>query len=319
MKTITLAIRSLRRDWRNAEVRILVLALIVAVAAVSAVGFFTDRIHRVIEQQAAELLGADLRISSTSPLPTAFVDYAHNHGLHTAHIWEFPTVILHDEETTLISVKAVNEDYPLRGHLRVADEWYGTETVTTTIPAPGKLWIETRLLTQLGLQIGDSLALGEMRFIIDKVLTYEPDRAGLFFQFAPRVLMNLADVEKTQLVGIGSRVTYQLLVAGEKIVAYRTWLEKQIEPTQKIQGVEESRPELRIALERSQRFLGLAALVAVILAGAAIAVAAQHFSKKQADASAIMRCLGATQNLILQIYLLRILGLGLFASSLGCG
>jgi len=319
MKTFTLAIRHLRRDWRSAEVRILVLALIVAVAAVSAVGFFTDRIDRVIEQQAAELLGADLRVSSAVPLPSAFVESARSYDLHIAHFWEFPTVILHDDETTLVSVKAVNEDYPLRGQLRVADQWYGAETVTTTIPAPGKLWIEARLLSQLGLQVGDSLALGEMRFIIDKVLIYEPDRAGLFFQFAPRVLMNLADVEKTELVGIGSRVMYRLLVAGDQVAAYRAWLEKQVEPAQKIQGVQQSRPELRIALERAQRFLGLAALVAVILAGAAIAVAAQHFSQKQADASAIMRCLGATQNLILRIYLLRMLGLGLLASSLGCG
>ncbi|MEN8216996.1 MAG: FtsX-like permease family protein [Pseudomonadota bacterium] len=318
MKAFKLVLRSLQRDWRSAEVRILMLALVVAVAAVTAVSFFTNRIDRVMDLQTAELLGADLRVSSADALPSAFVDEAHRHGLHTAQFWEFPSVILHDEETALISVKAVTERYPLRGQLQVAEQLYGTETVTTEIPASGQLWLETRLLAQLGLQVGESLDLGEMHFTIAKVLTYEPDRGGLFFQLAPRVLMNLDDVEKTKLVSLGSRVRYQLLVAGDKITEYRTWLEPQIQAGQQIQGVEDSRPELRSALERAERFLGLAALIAVILAGAAVAVAAQHFSQRQADASAIMRCLGATQKFILQIYLLRMLSLGLLASSIGC-
>jgi len=318
MKAFKLAIRSLQRDWRSAEVRILMLALVVAVAAVTAVSFFTNRIHRVMDLQTAELLGADLRVSSADALPSAFVDEAHRHGLQTAQFWEFPSVILHDEETALISVKAVTESYPLRGQLQVAERLYGVETVTTEIPAPSQLWVETRLLTQLGLQVGDSLDLGEMQFTIAKALTYEPDRGGLLFQLAPRVLMNLDDVEKTKLVSLGSRVRYQLLVAGDKMAEYRTWLGPQIQAGQQIQGVEESRPELRSALERAERFLGLAALIALILAGAAVAIAAQHFSQRQADASAIMRCLGATQKFVLQVYLLRMLSLGLLASGVGC-
>ncbi|EDN68841.1 Protein of unknown function DUF214 [Beggiatoa sp. PS] len=320
MKPIFLSFHSLRRDWRSPELRILVFALIVAVAAVSAVGFFTNRIDRLIEQQASELLGADLRISAGDPLPTMFINEAEENQLDMAHIKGFRSVLLHDDDTILISVKAVNEGYPLRGQLRVTEELYGIDSETTVIPMPGTLWLEERLFTQLNLQIGDRLQLGEMLFTIAKVLTYEPDRGGLFFQVAPRVLINLADVEKTQLLGVGSRVRYRLLVAGpeDKIATYRHWLTTHIEPGQILQGVEESRPEFRQALQRSEQFLGLAALIAVILAGAAIAVAAQHFSQRQADASAIMRCLGATQKLILQIYLLRILSLGLIASSIGC-
>jgi putative ABC transport system permease protein len=318
MKPIFFSLRSLRRDWRSPELRILVFALIVAVAAVSAVGFFTNRIDRLIEQQATELLGADLRISAGDPLPTTFIEEADKNQLETAHIKEFRSVLLHDGDTILISVKAVNEAYPLRGQLHVAEELYEVESETTAIPAPGTLWLEERLFTQLGLQVGDPLKLGEMSFTIAKVLTYEPDRGGLFFQVAPRVLMNLVDVEKTQLLGVGSRVRYRLLVAGDKITTYRHWLEQQLEPGQILQGIENARPEFRQALQRSEQFLGLAALIAVILAGAAIAVAAQHFSQRQADASAIMRCLGATQKLILQIYLLRILTLGFIASTIGC-
>jgi putative ABC transport system permease protein len=322
MKLISLsfALHSLRRDWRSAELRILVLALIVAVTAVSAVSFFTNRIERVIEQQATELLAADLRISSAEPLPPKFINEAFGNHLDIAKIKLFQSVLLNNTEPLLISVKAVDKNYPLRGHLRVAEELYGVDTKTTTIPTPGTLWLEERLLNQLNLQVGESLNLGEMRFNIAKVLTYEPDRGGRFFQIAPRVLMNLADVEKTQLLTAGSRVRYRLLVAGslENISTYRSWLETQIEPGQIIQGIEEARPELRQALKRAEQFLGLAALVAVILAGVAVAVAAQYFSQKQADASAIMRCLGATQQMILQIYLFRLSILSLLASSIGC-
>jgi putative ABC transport system permease protein len=320
MKALILAARNLRRDWRSAELRILLLALIVAVAAVTAVGFFTDRIQQVMVQAGAELLGADLRVSGTEALPTGFAEYARSRYLPVAYVLNFQSVVLHNDDTLLTEVKAVSEGYPLRGQLRVADTLFGAETVATGIPAPGKVWVEARLLIQLGLQVGESLKLGEMFFIIDKVLTFEPDRSGTFFQLAPRVLMNRADVEKTQLLGAGSRVKYGLLVAGAltEIANYRAWLEPQLQRGQKIEGVKDSNQEIRLALERAQQFLGLAALVAVILAGAAVAMAAQHFSQKQADASAIMRCLGATQSLIMQIYLLRLLGLGILASLLGC-
>jgi putative ABC transport system permease protein len=287
---------------------------------VTAVGFFTDRIQQMMVQQGAELLGADLRVSATEALPTVFADTARSRDLPIAYILSFQSVVLHQDDTLLTEVKAVSEGYPLRGQLRVADTLFGAEMVATGIPAPGKVWVEARLLTQLGLQVGDSLKLGEMFFIIDKVLTFEPDRGGTFFQLSPRVLMSRVDVEKTRLLGAGSRVKYGLLVAGAlaEIASYRTWLETQVQRGQKIEGVKDSNQELRLALERAQQFLGLAALVAVILAGAAVAMAAQHFSQKQADASAIMRCLGATQSLIMQIYLLRLLGLGLLASLLGC-
>jgi putative ABC transport system permease protein len=317
---LLLSLRQFKEDWRRAELRILAFALVIAVGAVSAVGFFTDRIHRAIEQQAADLLAADLRLSSPESLPNSFIDKAHSHGLQTAQFQTFPSVIMQGEQSVLVALKAVSEGYPLRGMMEVADAAYGPEIQTTAIPKQGSVWVENRLLNQLNLQVGDTLELGSQRLTIDKILSYEPDRGGLFFQFAPRVLMNLNDVEKTGLIGIGSRVKYTLLFAGEseQIKSYRTWLGTQVEPGQHIQGVEASQPELRRALERAEQFLGLAALIAVILAGAAIAVAAHYFSQKQADAAAMMRCFGATQSLILQIYLFRLILLGLLASSLGC-
>jgi len=294
-----------------------VLALSIAVAAVTAVSFFTDRIQQVISLQATEMLGADLQIITPEPPAEEWLRYAEQLSLQTSYYLTFPSVILHQEQTVLTAVKAVSPNYPLRGQLRIADSLYGTETATNDIPSLGTVWLEPRLFTELGLQLGDSLQLGEAHLTVAKVLVYEPDRSGFFLQLAPRVLMNQADVANTQLVTVGSRVSYYFLVAGatEAISHYQQWIK--LQPGQSIRTVEEARPELRTALKRAEQFLGLAALIAVILAGTAVALATQHFAKQQADTSAILRCLGATQRLILKIYLGQLLIMGLLASVMG--
>jgi putative ABC transport system permease protein len=318
MHALRLALRSLSRDWRTAELRILALALVVAVTAVTSVGFFTDRVSQVMARQAADILGADIRLSSNTPLPEHYQTAAQTHGLRTATVLSFPTVIVQDDETLLVALKAVSAAYPLRGEVRVRTG-INADMAASVMPTQGTVWVDERILTQLNLNLGDSLMLGQAHFRIDQVITYEPDRAGLLFQIAPRVLLNIADIPETHLIGVGSRVTYELLCAGEaKAVAhYRDWITPQLENDQKIKGIEESTPQFNRALQRAEQFLSLAALVAVILAGAAIAVAARHFADKQADTSAIMRCLGATQGLILQMYLWRMFSLGVSASMLG--
>lgn len=309
------------RDLRNSELRILAIALIIAVTAVSAVSFFASRIDRAMALQAAEMLGADVRVSASTPLPEAWSDYAHQQGLRVANTLSFPSILFQGEKTLLAAVKAVDVAYPLRGQLRTADTLEDTtgETIAT-IPAPGTAWVEARLLSELDLSVGAALVLGDTHLTITKILTYEPDRSGQFFQLSPRLLMNIDDVAKTQLLDAGSRVRYRLLVAGDvdTVTRYHEWLHQQVQPGQTVETTADARPELRTALERSQQFLELAAMVTVLLAGAAVAVAAYHFSQKQADASAILRCLGVTQAVILRLYLLRLLVLGIVASGLGC-
>ncbi|EIJ42619.1 putative ABC-type transport system involved in lysophospholipase L1 biosynthesis, permease component [Beggiatoa alba B18LD] len=320
MQAFLLAFRNLSRDWRTPELRILALALLVAVTAVTSVGFFTDRVYQVMARQAADMLGADIRVSSAFALPEEYQKTAEQQQLKTANVLSFPTVLVRDDETVLVALKAVSAGYPLRGELRIANNAFDADNVANAIPERGKVWIDGRLLAQLKVKIGDSLQIGRSTFTIEKLVTYEPDRTGLFFQLAPRILLNLADIAETGLISIGSRVNYQLLIAGENnaIANYRTWLSPNLKNDQTIKGVEDNNPQFNIALRRAEQFLGLAALVAVILAGAAIAVAARHFADKQADTSAIMRCLGASQRLIMQIYLWRMLWLGLFASLFGC-
>ncbi len=319
MTALRLSLRALRRDWRSGEIRVIGLALIVAVAAVTAVGFFTDRVERAMSRQATELLGADLVIASSAPVQASILEEARRRGLATAHTLSFPSVALAGERTALVAVKAVSAAYPLRGRMRVADALFGEARETDDIPAPGTLWVDARLLPSLGLELGDSLDLGARRFRIARLITYEPDRGGDVFQLAPRVLMTDADVPSTALVTPVSRVRYRLLVAGgeQGIEHFRNWTEARLATGESLQGVRDARPELRAALERAERFLGLAALAAVLLGGAAIAVAARHFAIRQADASAVMRALGASQAFILRIFSLRLIWIGLGACLIG--
>lgn len=317
---LRLATRTLAREWRAGEMRILALSLIVAVGSVTAVAFFTDRVQRAMTLQAAELLAADVIIETSEPVRDLLIKEARGRGLRIAHTVTFPSVVLSNDDTQLVQVKAVDEQYPLRGRLRVADTPSALGAKTDRIPSPGHAWTDAQLMLRLGLRAGDVFNLGNARFKVNKIIDYEPDRGGELFRLSPRVMINLDDLEATGLIHENSRVSYNTLLAGPPaaIEAYRKWLEPRALPGEEVQGVRDGRPEMRAALDRAQQYLGLAALVAVLVAGAAIALAARHYAANQADASAVIRCLGASQYLVLRIYAWRMFLLGLLASLVGC-
>ncbi len=320
MRPWRMALRSVRQDWRGGELRILAVSLAVAVASVTAVVFFTERVQRAMEAQATELLAADLVVLSSSPIRTELQDKAHALGLRHASTVDFPSVIVVKDDTLLVQVKAVSPNYPLRGQLRIAERSQGEAFATREIPAAGDVWADARLLDRFDLTIGVRVELGASEFKIAKVLDYEPDRGGQLFRLAPRVMMNLQDLDSTGLVSANSRVRYRLLLAGpaQAISRYQNWFNQQRMPEEELRGIHDGRPEIRTSLERAQRYLGLAALVAVLVAGAAIALATRHYVERQMDASAIMRCLGAQQKYVIQVYAWRLLFIGLAASLVGC-
>jgi len=319
VKTLLLALRLLRRDFRAGELRILVLAILVAVGGMTAVGFFTDRIQRALVQQGVELLGADLVLVSSAPARTELVKEAQRQRLTTAATLSFPSVVLAGEQPQMVDVKAVDAGYPLRGTLRTAPATDAPEQTTSDIPAPGEVWVEPRLLAVLELAPGDQLRLGAIQVRIARVLTYEPDRGGGLFSLGPRVLLNSADIPRTRLVLPGSRVSYRLLLSGDpgQIAAFRAWAEPRLKPGERLMDVREARPELKVALDRAEKFLGLAALVSVLLAGVAVAVATRRYVERHLDGSALMRCFGATQARVVALYGLQMLALGLVASLFG--
>jgi putative ABC transport system permease protein len=319
MKTPALAGKLLLRDWRARELRMLALALIVAVTAVTAVAFFTDRVEGLMRMQASEMLAADLVLEAPDPLPEPFTRKAHSLGLRTATTVEFPSVVLQGDTPVLVQVKGVSDTYPLRGQLRTAQQPFGTET-SGGLPGREEAWVEPRLLSLLAAKPGSHITLGEAELRITRVLTREPDRAWSVFRLAPRVLVPMTTVERTGLVRPASRVEHRLLLAGDATALgeLRTWVEQRLPRGTEIIDLEGARPELKLALERGGSFLALSSLAAVVLAGVAIALATRRFGERQADASAVLRCLGATRRQVLGLFTLRLLGLGLIASLLGC-
>ena len=319
MKALRFALRAFPRDVRVREMRVLALALTVAVGALTAVGFFTDRVDGAMAQRATALLGADLVFESDDPIPPAWRERAAAQQLSVSGFVTFPSVVVAGDRTELVSVKAVEPGYPLRGEVRLGQSAHGAGQPTGEIPARGTVWLDPRLFGRLDVEVGDRIPLGEREFKVAAALTHEPDRAGALFQLAPRLMLNHADLESTGLISPASRVDHHLLVAGapEAVAGFREWVVARAPPGLEIQGIENARPELRAALERAQAFLGLAAIMAVILAGAAVAVAAHALAGREADASALLRCFGAPQRLVLTTLLLRLGVLGLLASVAG--
>lgn len=312
--------RALLRDLRAGELHVLALALAIAAGAVSTVGLFTDRVERALAGQAAEVLAADLLIESSREVPAAWRDEAQRRGLATARTLSMRTVAVAGERTQLVELKAADPRYPLRGTLRTAPIPEAADSVATGLPEPGAAWVDVRLLHLLDLAVGERIGLGAREFTITRVLTFEPDRGMNVFSIGPRVLIGWQDLAGTGLVLPASRVQHHLLLAGPTAVLtdFTRWLEPRLGVDYEIEGVEQARPELRAALERAGAFLNLAALVSVLLAGVAVAMGAQRHAARQADASAVLRCLGASRRFVFLAYASELALLGLFAGLVGC-
>ena len=308
------------RDWRGGELTILAIGLVIAVTSITAVGFFTDRIERGLKMQSAELIAADLVITSGRADINDHIAKARANDFLVTTTLQFRSIVLANERLQLAEIKVVSEGYPLRGVLRISDTAFADDEATTAIPAPGELWVEARLLQLLDLKMGDSVNLGNSSFVLSKILRYEPDRAGDLFSVAPRVMMNSIDLAATGLINTGALVNYRVLISGEssRINSYRKAIANKLRPGEKILTLEEGRPELNTALQNARQFLGLAALISVLLAGVAVATVANRFSNRHLNSSAMMRCFGASQNTIIQLFTMEMLWLALLASSAGC-
>lgn len=320
MRDLPLAIRLLKRDWQAGELRILILALVIAVASTTLIQFFADRLHRGMVTKAADIMGGDMVIASPQPIPQAWLDRAQTPGLQSLQTLEFRTVALHGEAMQLASVKAVETAYPLRGMIRTASEPFVEGEPVTGGPAPGTVWVEARVLSALKANVGDKLLIGDAELRIAQVLTYESDRGGSFYSFSPRIMMAMQDVKATAVIQPGSRVTWRLVLAGtaEAIDAFNTWVAPQLSTHHKLQDVNNNRPELSNALLKAENYLGLTSLMAVLLAGVAIAMAANRYSLRHFDLSAILRSMGMSQGRIVWLYLWQFLVIATLGSAFGC-
>jgi putative ABC transport system permease protein len=322
-----LAWRSLWRDWRAGELRLLVLAIALAVAALTAVGFFADRIQNGLQRDARQLLGGDAVVRADQPLPTSFVAQAENLGLElTAHVG-FPTMALADEaqggNARLVALKAVAPGYPLRGTLRTAAHESAPDEPAQGIPAAGTVWVDSALLVALEVGIGDTISLGDKTFRIDRLIVVEPDRGAGFMSFAPRVMLPLSDLAATGLVQPASRVNYRLVVAGPDtaVKQFEQWAQTTIDANMlrgvNLESFENGRPEMQQTLGRAEKFLNLVALLAALLSAVAVAIAARAYAARHVDDCAMLRVLGLSQATMARAYTLQFVVVGVAAGLLG--
>lgn len=319
--------RSLWRDLRSGELRLLVVAVTLAVAALTAVGFFADRLKSGLQRDALQLLGGDAVISSDNLTPDIFAAKARALGLDVVQTVGFPTMARAPDAqgggTKLVALKVVEPGYPLRGSLRITDQVSAPDVLTRDIPAPGEAWIDAPLLEAVGLKMGDPLLLGDASLRITKIIVNEPDRGGGFMSFAPRVMINRADLASTELIQPASRLNYRMAVAGAKapVAAFVDWAQDEVKKPDvrglRVESLEGGRPELGQTLERAEKFLNLVALLAALLSAVAVALAARGFAANHLDDCAMLRVLGLSQRTIASSYAVEFTLIGLLASGLG--
>jgi putative ABC transport system permease protein len=319
MHALKLALRTLLREWRSGELGVLLLALTTAVAALTGVGFLVGRIDTAVREQATQVLAADLRISSTQPLPDSWFSTAAQRGVHAARIETLLSVVFRGDDSQLANVEAVSEGYPLRGTLVVADQAFATGAATQAIPAAGEVWPSSKLIATLGGGIGTRLSIGAATLKVTRILISRPDQGANLSDLAPSLIMNLKDLPATQLIQPGSRVSYSGLFAADPalIAAFRPWLLEQRRPADRLRDVSEASPQLETAVDRAGRFLTLASLVSVLLCSIAVAMSARQYVRRHLDAVALLKTLGATRGFTLCVSLLQLVMVALLASVLG--
>lgn len=319
-----LAIRLLWRNWRGGEVKLLAAALMLAVAVVSGIAIFTDRLERTLVQETNMLLGADRILRSPQPHDPAWSVAADSAGItHTTAV-RFNSMVYAGNNMYLGSVRAVSDGYPLRGQIDISTTPFATapEKINKAegIPPPGEAWVDSRLLPLLHINLGDKLAVGEYELTATKVIIRQPDSSSPFSFMGAGLMINMADLEKTQVIQPGSRVQHHWLLATDTNTAmekFIDWLEPQLTQHQRIADLDSSQRGLGRTLETGRQFLLLAAVIGVLLAGVAIALAARQFSTRHIDQVALKKSFGVSANRIRGLYFLQLVVLAIVASSLG--
>ena len=315
-----LSLRMLRRDLKAGELGLLLVALIIAVTSLTSVGFFTDRVARALKLEANQLLGGDIVLVADHALKPEWRAEATRRGLRSVESASFTSMATLGEGAQLAGVKVVEDGHPLRGSIRIAPGLNQPDAPAPGIPARGELWLDERLASALGAKVGDVVGLGASRLRMAAVLSFESDRGANFFSLLPRLIINAADLPATQLIQPGSRAFYRLHVAGDpaEVARFETWAKGRLQRGESLETVDNARPEVRTVLDRAERFLRFAAMLAVVLAAVAVGLATRRFVERHLDGCAVMRCLGARQVQLMGLFIGEFVLLGLAAGVVGC-
>jgi putative ABC transport system permease protein len=305
------------RDVRSGEMGLLLVALLVAVGTVTSISLFVDRLQSALLAESSNFLAADRQISSSQVIPPDFVQQAQQRGLNTAQTLVFPSMVFAGDLNQLVSVKAVDTEYPLRGELIVGDQPFQRGAPTDSIPAAGTVWLDSRLFPAMNLSLGDTVEVGMAELQVARVLVAEPDRGGSFFDLGPRLLMNMQDVAATEVVQPGSRLSYRLLLSGDDTQLQDLRESLPLKPNFSWISVRESSPRIGRALDRAESFLLLGGLLGVLLAGIAVGLSAHRYAQRHFDHVGVLKTLGATPAQILRGFMSLLLLVGLVAILMG--
>jgi putative ABC transport system permease protein len=319
MKAARLALRTLAREWRSGELGVLLLALTVAVGALTGVGFLVSRIGAAVALQASSVLAADIRLSSPQPIGAEYFAEAARRGLRSARTTTLLSVVFNGDASQLTDVEAVTAGYPLRGRVLVADAPFADGVPAQGIPPPGEVWPASKLLAAIGGTVDGRLSIGASSLRVGRVLIVRPDQGGTFAELSPSLIMNAADLPATHLIEPGSRVTYAALFAGDRtrIESFKVWLRAHKQAGERLRDISDASPQVRNAVDRAGRFLSLASLVSVLLCAIAVAMSARRYVHQHLDAVALLKTLGATRGFTFTVALLQLLALALLATLAG--
>jgi putative ABC transport system permease protein len=318
--TLSSLLKQNKHFWRLAEMRLLFLALLVAVIAVTSVGFFTDRADRAMSAQATQLLGGDMVLTSSRPIDKGYLVEAQKRGMGTAEVVSFPSMVSSGDKFQLAQIKAVSKDYPLHGKIETSFDSAGDITVTTVGSLnKDEVLADGRLFVALGINAGEQAQLGRSTIKLAKIIRKMPDQGTNAFQFAPKMIIPLAQLPATGLLGEGSRASYSYLFAGDasQVKSFNVWLKPKLERQERIRTLDDGLPAVQQALTRGQRFLKMASLLAVILAGAGIALSSYSLTRHEFSAVAVLKTMGASRRQILTRYLGALVTVAVLAAIVG--
>ena len=324
---LSLSHRMLWRELKAGQLTIIALALVLAVTVATVISVFSNRLDSGMLMKSTEILGADLRIRSTQEIPDIYVQEAHELGLNTTKTLSFPSVVVAGDNMSLAAIKAVGQGYPLKGSVIVSEDAFSEGFQVDAGPKQGEVWLESRLLALLDIQVGERVEVGRSVFTVSAVINQESDRGGNFYSLSPRLMMQLADIESAGLIQTGSRVNWRLLVAAPAewtptlsqnvLNEFNDWLEPQLDVSQSIESLSDNNQALSAALDKARQYLSLAAILAILLSGIAIAMAARDYALHHFDTSALLRTLGASQPQVLKLFTLQLIYLAIMCSVIG--
>ena len=314
-----IAWRIFSRDWKRGDLLNLIFAMAIAMASVSVIYLIIDRVESATNRQASEVLGADLVISSPKPVDSAWLEKADELQLTRADVVEFASVLSANDKLQLSAVKAVSNNYPLKGRIEIADTPYSEVAVVSGHPAKGKIWVEPRILAVLEANKGTQVELGYTDMDIAGTIMLQPGQGSTLFNIAPTAIIGLQDLAATRIIQPGSRVGYRYLFVGDtsKIADFQEWLKPQLDSSQRVVSVFDESPMAGSAITRGKKYISLSSLLTLILLGVAIAMSANRYATRQFDMSALMRCFGMNNRQVLNIFLMILLMVSIVGIGVG--